>query len=250
MAGFYAAGDAARTARYSGFMSEPLHTDPSYKAQSAILARALIIAPFEGWTAMSLRTAAREAGLPKGADALYFPGGPLELLGFWAGELDRAAEAHLRGLDLDAMKIRDKVTAGVTARLEALSGHEAAARRAAARLALLDAAGQGPAQLWTAADTIWRAIGDTSTDANYYSKRAILSAVLGTSLMAWVSDERLDKRQGRAFIEARINGVMRFETTKWQVKEAVKDWPHPAELLGKIGRGGGPRRRRRSGRWN
>jgi len=224
---------------------------PSYDARRAVLGRALKIAPFEGFTRLSLAKAAKEAGLPEGAEALYFPGGPLELLSFWASELDRAAETHLQSLDLGAMKIRDKVSAGVTARLSALTGHEAAAKRAAARLSLPDAGGQGAAQIWASADMIWRAIGDTSTDGNYYSKRAILSAVLSSSLMAWLSDSSADKRGGQEFVEARIADVMRFEKAKWDFKEKTKHWPNPAEVLGKLRYGEKRlRRRRRYGRWS
>ena len=206
-----------------------------------------------------LRRAVAEAklpdgkALPKGADALYFPDGPLELISFWAEELNTAVEVHLSGLDLGSMKIRDKVTAGVVARMEAISGHELAAKRATARLSLPDALGQGPAQIWAAADTIWRAIGDTSTDGNYYSKRTILSGVISTSMMAWLADNSADKAEGRAFIDARIANVMSFEKAKWQFKKRVENWPNPAEILGQLRYGGGAsgaKRRRRSGRWS
>ena len=187
--------------------------DLSYSARRKILYQALEAAAFDGWTSKTLRDAAIGAGLPKGAHALYFPDGPLELISFWAQELNVHVEETLAGLDLSGMKIRDKVTAGVVARMEALSGHEAAAKRAAARLAVPDAVGQGPAQIWAAADTIWRAIGDTSTDANYYSKRAILSGVISSSLVAWLADSSSDKREGRAFIDARIANVCLLYTS-------------------------------------
>lgn len=227
-------------------------TDPSYIARRAILDRALVLAAFDGWTDRVLQKAAQQAQLPKGAQALYFPDGVLEVIGFWADELNSAAETALGALDLDTLKIRDKVTAGVIARLEAIGGHDAAAKRAAARLSLPDAMGQGPAQIWAAADTIWRAIGDTSTDANYYSKRAVLSAVLSTSLMAWISDPSKDKRDGRAFVDARINNVMQFEKAKWDFRKRTENWPNPAEVLGRLRYSGGKfgRRRRRYGRWN
>ena len=227
-------------------------TDPSYAARRAILDRALVIAAFEGWTVSTLRQAAEKAKLPKGAEDLYFPDGPLELISFWAEELNHAVEQTLGGLDLASMKIRDKVTAGVVARMEALSGHEAAAKRAAARLTLPDALGQGPAQIWAAADTIWRAIGDTSTDANYYSKRTILSGVISSSLMAWLSDSAVDKAAGRAFIDARIANVMQFEKAKWALKKRTETLPNPIEFLGQLryGASGAARRRRRYGRWN
>lgn len=214
----------------------------------AILDAALPIAAFDGWTRKTLREACAACDLPEGADALYFPDGPLELIGFWASECDAAVEAYLGDLDLSSMKIRDKVTAGVIARLEAIGPHSAAAKRASARLSLPDAIGQGPQQIWTAAHTIWRAIGDISTDYNYYSKRTILSGVIGSSLIAWLGDSSADKADARAFVDARIANVMQFEKAKWQFKSKTKDWPKPAELLGALRYGAKPKRRRRTTR--
>ena len=220
-------------------------TDPSDMARQAILAAMLPIAAFEGWTAKSMREAVAQTDLPKGSDDLYFPEGPLELIRFWSEQMNQIAQDELEALDQGEMKIRDKVTAGVLARLKAIGPHEEAARRAAARLSLPDAMGQGPKQIWSAADRIWRAIGDTSTDGNYYSKRTILSGVISTTLAVWLSDNSPDKTKARDFLDARIANVMQFEKTKWDFKSKTKDWPKPAELLGVLRYGGSPKRRRR-----
>ena len=220
-------------------------TDPSDIARQAILKAMLPIAAFDGWTGKSLREAVAQTDLPKGSDLLYFPEGPLELIGFWAEQMNEAVKKEMDALDQSKMKIRDKVTAGVWARLNALGPHEEAARRAAARLSLPDAMGQGPKQIWSAADTIWRAIGDTSTDGNYYSKRTILSGVISTTLAVWLSDNSPDKTKSRDFLDARIANVMQFEKAKWEFKSKTKDWSKPAELLGVLRYGGSGKRRRR-----
>ena len=66
-------------------------------------------------------------------------------------------------------------------------------RRAVNRLSLPDAAVQGPSYLWSFADSIWRAIGDRSTDYNYYTKRTILAGVLGSTITVWISDSDQNK---------------------------------------------------------
>jgi len=206
--------------------------------RDTILDAALKIAPFEGWTRLTLKRAVRDAGYPDGADELYFEGGIGELLNHWSDRLNANAEAEIAKLDLETLKIRERVTQGVLARLDAIGPHEEAARRASSRLILPDLAAAGVKQIWQAADMIWRAIGDTSTDANYYSKRAILSSVIGSTLPIWLSDQTEGKTQGRAFLDARIENVMAFETMKWRVKSKTKDLPNPAEILGQIRYGG------------
>lgn len=222
-------------------------TDPSHQARAAILEAMLRHASFEGWTQKALRMAAADTDLPEGAEELYFSEGPLSVIAFWSEQMNAAIEADIAELEQSKMKIREKVTAGVLARLYAIGPHEEAARRAMARLTMPDAIGQGPKQIWAAADTIWRAIGDISTDANYYSKRTILSGVIGTSMASWLGDEDPEKENARKFLDDRIANVMQFEKAKWEFKKRTKGLPNPAEILGALRyRGRKGRRRRRS----
>ena len=213
-------------------MSQPNET------RDAILNAALKIAPFEGWAELTLKRAARDAGYPEGSDELYFENGLSDLLNHWSDRLNLQTEQDIKKLDLGALKIRDRVTQSVLLRLQAFGPHEEAARRASSRLIMPDLAPTGIRQIWNAADTIWRAIGDTSTDANYYSKRAILASVIGTTLPIWLSDQLDDKATARAFLDNRIGNVMEFEKFKWRVKDVTKNMPEPAEILGQLRYGG------------
>lgn len=218
-------------------MTETEQTGPD-QTRNAILDAALKIAPFEGWTKLTLKRAVKDAGYPDGTDELYFEGGVGDLLNFWSDRLNAQAESEIAKLDLETLKIRELVTQSVLARLNAIGPNEEAARRASSRLVLPDLAATGVKQIWQAADMIWRAIGDTSTDANYYSKRAILSSVIGSTLPVWLSDQSDEKTRGQEFLNARIENVMSFETLKWRVKSKTKDLPNPAEILGQFRYGG------------
>ncbi len=219
--------------------------DPSHKARLTLLEAALPHVPFDGWTSKTLKQAARDTDLPAGAEELYFPGGPLEMIAFWNTEMDTQVKTHMAQLDLANMRIRDKVTAGVLARLYAIGPHEEAARRAIARTALVDGLSLGPKILWAASDTVWRAINDRSTDINYYTKRMTLSAVISTSLASWLADAEPQKQKARAFLDARIGNVMQFETAKFKTKKRLNTLPNPIEILGAL-RYGTKRRKRRS----
>lgn len=198
-----------------------------------LLAAALERAPHEGWTDALLARAEADAGLPGGTAELVCPKGVLDLLDFWALEADDAAANALAALDLSSLKIRQKVRAGVLARLGGVGAlHREAARRAMARLALPDGAPRGAAMLWRAADAIWRGIGDRSTDANYYSKRAILSGVLASTFTVWL--EGGEAAEVEAFLDRRIEGVMAFEKAKAQVRGWTDKVPDLAGVLARM----------------
>lgn len=212
--------------------------------RAAILERALEHAAFDGWTGGTLTRAVREAGLPEGADALYFPRGPIDAIDFWNLQADRAMAETLAAMDLAGLKVRQRIEEAVMARLAPARPHREAARRAAGRLALPDSGGTGPRILWRAADAMWRAVGDPSTDFNFYTKRATLSAVFAATFPVFLDDREPDLAQTRAFLRRRIENVMQFEKAKAQVRRMRGSLPDPLAFLTRLRHGPAQRRAR------
>jgi ubiquinone biosynthesis protein COQ9 len=172
----------------------------------------------EGWTQAAFDAARAEAGLSEGEAALACPKGPFDLFDAFADRADQAMLAGLDDLNLDAMRIREKVRAAVQLRLEAQMPYKDAARAMTRALARPTRAPEAARLLWRSADRIWRALGDTSTDENFYSKRAILSGVLASTYARWFADDSADNAATWAFLDARIENVMQFEKAKARLK--------------------------------
>jgi ubiquinone biosynthesis protein COQ9 len=196
--------------------------------REALLAAALGLAPETGWMDATLRAAAEQLGLDAGRVMLACPNGVADLLDLFARQAADAAQSHLAGRDLSGLKIREKVTAGVRAYLDFLEPHRAAVRRAAGSPynAL-----SGPKALWAAADAIWAGLGDSSVDFNWYTKRMTLSAVVGSTLVAWLGTE--DRAEVDAFLARRIENVMEFERFKKQAADFIARMPNPLDLMGR-----------------
>ena len=193
-----------------------------------VLAHALGAAAFDGFTALSLRRAGQEAGAEAGALAAAFPRGPADLVAFWSREADRAAAAGV-----GEGGVRQRVTNAILARLDYLRPHKEAARRAAAFLALPHHSAEGAQLLWATSDAIWRALGDLSTDSNYYTKRASLSAVLASTMARWLADDSDADEATRDFLAARIENIMQFERAKKKIRDLGVD---PGGMFGWLGR--------------
>ena len=227
---------------------------PQDSPRDRILDAALPSVAFDGWTGRTLREATARAGLPEGSDELLFPGGELDLLAHWHERTLDHVESELAARGLGNMGTTARVREGCLTALEAITPHEPAMRRATARLALPDAGAQGPRQLWEMADAIWHAAGDTSTDSNHYTKRAILAGVLGASVVAWCNDTSPGKADARAFLDRRLADAGRFGQLAARARGLADRLPDPGRLLGSLRYGGGPfsrpstRSRRRRGR--
>jgi len=197
--------------------------------REAVLAAALPHAAFDGFTDGLLQKAGAEAGVAEADLARLFENRILSLVEFYSVHTDAQMEARLAGMDLKAMKIRERIATAVKTRLAILKPHKEAARRAAAFLSLPMHAALGAKLAYRTVDSMWRAAGDTSTDFNFYTKRGILAGVYGSTAVRWFNDTSEDEKATDEFLAARIENVMQFEKFKAKAKEALSNFPSFAD---------------------
>ena len=203
--------------------------------KQAIGQAALPLIERNGLTESMLKQAADKAGMDRAALARLFPKGPLDLVEAISEFHDDEMEKRLAKAKLSTLKIRERTKRAVMARLEILRPHKEAARRAAAFLTLPPHAATGAKLLYRTVDRMWRAAGDTSTDFNFYTKRAILAGVYSSTLLRWFADDSEEEADTSAFLDARIDNVMQFEKFKADWRERAKDWPSLSEILSRFG---------------
>lgn len=191
-------------------------------------------AAFDGWGHEALARAAEEIGIDADVAELAFPGGAADMIDAWFASIDRRMAERLPAETLAAMKIRERVTALVTARLEIAAPDREALRRALSILALPLNAGRGARLGWRAADAMWRLAGDGSVDFAHYTKRATLGAVYAATLLIFLDDESEDFADTRAFLDRRVEDVMRFEKLKARLRPDSGAIFNPARLLGRL----------------
>ncbi len=202
------------------------------KARAALLDAAIENAAFDGFTPRAIEEAARSLKIAPELAALAFPGGPRDLLRAWSEKLDEDVRLQLESAELKDLKIRARVAKGVRLRLEKMAAQKISARRAAAFLALPLNAPMGAELSFRTADAIWRGIGDTSADFNYYTKRLLLAGVVTSTMLYWFSDESEDGEPTWRFLDRRIENVMSIEKAKAGIQGAVAKLPNPFSLLG------------------
>ena len=190
-------------------------TDWAEATEQQVLDAALTITATQGWTWPSVRAAGKAAGLSAAETELLLPHGPADLAALLSRRHDARALAALP--DPATLKIRERIRAAVAARIDAAAQDEAAVRRWSGYLSLPLNFTLGLKLLWESADALWRWAGDTATDENHYSKRAILSGILATALAIRLSSGR---EAAMTFVDARIENVMSFEKWKASLKPA------------------------------
>ena len=194
------------------------------------IARAAV---FDGWTEDALRQAAASVGVDPAVARLAFPGGAMDMIGAWISCTDAQMQVAYGSGALAELKIRERIRALLQFRLDAVAGHEEALRRALAIQAMPQNLARTLQIGWHSADLMWRLAGDTATDYNHYSKRAILMGIYSATLAVFVEDQSEDKAETRAFLDRRIEGVMKFEKTKAQFLQKREGFD-VARFLGRL----------------
>tara|TARA_B100000678_G_scaffold218544_1_gene185895 strand:- start:414 stop:1094 length:681 start_codon:yes stop_codon:yes gene_type:complete len=195
---------------------------------------------FDGWTETALLAAAEMEGVDPALARLAFKAqgrqsAAMAMVAAWIAWIDVSMARDLPQEALADRKIREKIRDLVLYRLNAVEGQEEAMRRALAIGAMPQNVRASLRGAWNSADLMWRLAGDTATDYNHYTKRAILSSLYSATLLVWVDDQSEDKEETRAFLDRRIENVMQFEKTKAQLLGgADRESFSPVRLLGRL----------------
>ncbi|MFN4039712.1 MAG: COQ9 family protein [Erythrobacter sp.] len=194
---------------------------------------------FDGWNETALVAAAEMAGVDPDVAKLAFPadapgGRAMAMIAAWIASVDQAMEAEWPQERLATLKIRERIRTLVAFRLEAVEHIDEAVRRALSIMAQPQNVAQGLKLGWRSADIMWRLAGDTATDYNHYTKRAILAGIYSATLAVFVNDDSEGKADTHAFLDRRIDGVMRFEKVKAQLVGKDRELPSLTRFLGRL----------------
>ncbi|MEM9241753.1 MAG: COQ9 family protein [Pseudomonadota bacterium] len=194
------------------------NTDEAADIKARMLDAAAMHVPFDGWSDTTFKAAMQDADVAPGLARAAFPRGAVDLALAFHDAGDKAMAARLEETDQSSLRYSERVTLAVRTRLGVIEDKEMV-RRGMTLFALPQYAGDGAQALWRTADLIWATLGDTSRDVNWYTKRATLSGVYGATVLYWLGDESEGHLNTWAFLDRRIEDVMRIEKLKAQARD-------------------------------
>ena len=180
--------------------------------------------PIDGWTWLALETGATNIGFKEGDARRIFIndlGATADHFALWS---DRRMLTQLKDIDLESMRIRDRIYTCVKIRLKINAKHKEAMRRLLSFLALPQNVGIASKLAWRTCSEMWYVSGDNSTDWNYYSKRALLASVYSSTILYWMVDDGNgsgDFPETWSFLERRIDGVLKTFGLPGQIKQRL-----------------------------
>jgi ubiquinone biosynthesis protein COQ9 len=186
------------------------------RAKDRVLDAAILHAPFDGWSEASLKAAIADSGVAEALARALYPRGGVDLAASYHRRGDRAMTEALAATDLAALRMRDRIALAVKLRLQVAD--KELVRRGSALFGLPQHAIEGAGLIWATADAIWTALGDSSRDLNWFTKRTSLSAVYAATVLYWLGDHSEGCADSWAFLDRRIENIMQFEKAKAGVR--------------------------------
>lgn len=171
----------------------------------------------EGFGREALLLGAEDIKMNESRALTLFPGGGVDMVLHFNDWAVRETMQACPPKALARLRVREKITHLVRSYLETLSDYKPAVKQAVV-LARPWNFGEGAKELYNVVDSMWRAAGDTSTDYNFYTKRTLLAAVLGSTTLRWLADTSDDHEDTWAFLDSRIDNVMQIEKLKAAIK--------------------------------
>ncbi|MFM6933108.1 MAG: COQ9 family protein [Novosphingobium sp.] len=191
-------------------------------------------AAFDGWSTAAVEMAAQEAGVDPGVARIAFPGGAMDMIDAWTQSVDAAMAEALPAEQIGNLPIRERIRRLVQFRLDAVAADREALRRALSIMAMPQNLGRAAQFGWRSADAMWRLAGDVAADYNHYTKRATLGGIYAATLTVFANDSSDNCAEARAFLDRRIEGVMKFEKAKARLLANRDMHFSPARFLGRL----------------
>ena len=177
--------------------------------KDAVVKAAMFLASFEGWSEATLVKASVKVGFPALEARLLFPGGVGDALNHYTLMIDHSLKEKAFEKELSTMRVHERIYWLVKTRLEFMRSDKDALRQAAAWRLVRNYGIQSMKGLWGISDTLWQLAGDTSTDSNYYTKRALLLKVYISTFLYWINDVSENDQDTGQFLERRIESVLK-----------------------------------------
>ncbi len=206
----------------------------SLENKQKILVAFLEICPLEGFSDETLGKAFEKCEIDTKYQKLIFENGCFDLIFFYIDEKNRKLGQIIeKTANFKNFKIREKIRFALVNLFE----NEAKNKLVLTRLRNFyfdpknfASIQYGPRPLFYAfrhvakiSDFIWTAIGDSSTDFNYYTKRLTLSKIILQVFAVFIKDDSANLQKTKEKIDAEIEKVMKFEKFKAKIKNISAD---------------------------
>jgi ubiquinone biosynthesis protein COQ9 len=169
--------------------------------------------------------------MPAAEARALFPRGAIDMVAAFSRWADRQMLDRLEAAPPEPLSLSRRIARALRIRFEILLPVREAVRRGMSVLAMPQNAPLGMRLLYETVDGIWYAVGDTSTDFSFYTKRASLAAIYSAAMLFWLDDRSPGCVETDAFVERRLADLHRLTELRERFEAAAERLPNPLRFF-------------------
>jgi len=159
-----------------------------------------------------------------------FPEGHLSLLEFFLNDLNDNMTHLSKKINLKKMRIHKRIRELILLRLRINRKDNDLIKRTYFALMLPQYSKIAYSSLYSTVDQMWFLVGDTSTDFNFYTKRAILASVYSLTIFYSINN---DVEKSIKFLDYQLKKVSKIPLIKNKIRNISEIFPFAFKLINK-----------------
>ena len=195
------------------------------------LIRAMLIhVPFDGWTWEAMEQGAIDIGYEKKKTSSerikifkgLFKNGSIDFIDIFSQIIDLEVKENYNSIESKPERVPEKIKKIIMIRLHLCQKYKEAVRSSISLSAIPVNTKISLNILYRTCNSIWRIVGDKSTDFSFYTRRISLAAVYTSTLLFWLNDKSNNNIETEFFLDRRLKDISKISSLKRPLSDLRK----------------------------
>ena len=202
----------------------------NYQTRFDLIRAMLTHVPFDGWTWEAMEQGAIDIGYEKKKTSSerikifkdLFKNGSIDFIDIFSEIIDLEVKENYNSIETKPERVPEKIKKIIMIRLNLCQKYKEAVRSSISLSAIPVNAKISLNILYRTCNSIWRIVGDKSTDFSFYTRRISLAAVYTSTLLFWLNDKSNNNIETEFFLDRRLRDISKISSFKKPFSEVKK----------------------------
>ena len=186
--------------------------------------------PFDGWTWEAMEQGAIDIGYEKKKTSSerikifkdLFKNGSIDFIDIFSEIIDLEVKENYNSIEAKPERVPEKIKKIIMIRLNLCQKYKEAVRSSISLSAIPVNTKISINILYRTCNSIWRIVGDKSTDFSFYTRRISLAAVYTSTLLFWLNDKSNNNMETEFFLDRRLKDISKISSLKRPLSDLRK----------------------------
>ena len=197
-------------------------TSYHYQIRKDLIRAMLTHVPFDGWTWEAMEQGAVDIGFEKKVSSSYrmkifkdlFKNGSIDFIDVFSEIIDLEVKENYNLMEIKPERVPEKIKKIIMIRLNLCQKYKEAVRSSISITAIPANTKISFNMLYRTCNSMWRIVGDKSTDLSFYTRRITLATIYTSTLLFWLNDNSNQNVETEFFLDRRLGDISKISLLK------------------------------------